>query len=180
MAKEATSRCFTYNKGWQSKAIIVSRGYPTENGKAASSIGLHLLICNLCLPACPWTWSRLHYWLAWWAALSLSLPYDPCNPSVSAANTTHTSGNRRGFGTGGRTVDCHYIRLRRSRGAPSPLTHTHTRTHVFMHTRLCAHTCTDTHAHLQTHTHTQTLRRALSQLRHGPGVGKPFWAPKVT
>ena len=36
--------------------------------------------------------AKLCYWLASWAALSLFLPHNPCNPSVLAANTTHTSG----------------------------------------------------------------------------------------
>lgn len=44
--------------------------------------------------SCPWTWSKLYYWLAFMSCSFLVLEHNPYNPHVLAANTTHTSGAR--------------------------------------------------------------------------------------
>lgn len=72
--------------------------------------------------------AKLYYWLAWWAALSLFLPHNPRNPSVLAANMTHTSGPQ-GHLMGGGLLSPLIISVHRQGHA-----FTYWQTHTFSHT----------------------------------------------
>lgn len=120
---------------------------------------------------------KLCYWLTWWAALSLFLSHNPHNPSVLAANTTHsTRPQGQWMGAYCRHLLCQCT----ERGFASAYAYINASGGMHRSTQMSMVFNTESFKWELPPTHALTFGGTFSWLHHRPGTRNILCSPKVT